>query len=508
MSLNLSRYRNDMVNPLDMLSRELLKSFYGQGTPPVNQVAHDPNNDHGRALAAKQAAARLQWGDASSSEERRARVAGKQAKISSDYDAASLTLPAAEAPYADHARYWEARMHNLGCKTSGYHSCVLPPDLTIRAVDDFQMNMHSHTLPGSGKYCPIPVLPSAPTLEAFADRLWATPFIFRFPLGRHPFRFDELLKELANSHGAVDFIDADFGSVFTRTKAERRTCVARSTEVMRHVWAGIAEPEDGAFTQLTCHGGNSRCLDEKKGDCVDLLVPVEGNDGTAKQRRRTIGFGMSGIQNGEQQVKFMSYLGPSQSQESLTDYNISKHLWRRSAFALGDLAAWGGHSMLKPTYKAERVFFGTPGMRTPHHIDAVPQILSQFNGTKYAFMSSGGGIMHGRNKQQAKYLAEFGVHAEATLGYVGPLQIEAARRSNSTDFVAGCLLHPGDALYMPPWTFHDIFTVTPSISSGTRFDMAKMMHTGHPVRRWKHSTLQERSHWGIPKAQPQDARHL
>lgn len=98
----------------------------------------------------------------------------------------------------------------------------------------------------------------------------------------------------------------------------------------------------------------------------------------------------------------------------------------------------GGHKCVEHTdFKSQRPLFGSAGVRTPMHIDNVAQILSQFNGTKYAFMAGFPSTSFSRAM-------------ERRLGFLGAHELELGR--NQTKFIAGCQLHPGEALYMPPWT--------------------------------------------------------
>jgi hypothetical protein len=254
---------------------------------------------------------------------------------------------------------WETKMRTKpACRTAGYRKCRLPPVLTLAAIDHFQHHFSSDALPGA-KYCPIPVLDRAPSRNG---RLWSTPFIYRFRLEHHPFALDRLLSELAGTRGAVDFVDADFGTFKARKVADKRTCEASAADAIGHMFA------HSGLSQLQCSKGNSRCNGERTKFCIDLQVRMP--DG--QLRKRTIGMGMSGIQEAGMPVRYLNYLG---SKESPHDYNVSKRLWARGVDALGDLHAWGGREVLADTFKANRAFFGTPGMRTPYHVDKVPQIL-------------------------------------------------------------------------------------------------------------------------------------
>lgn len=142
-----------------------------------------------------------------------------------------------------------------------------------------------------------------------------------------------------------------------------------------------------------------------------------------------------------------------------------------------------------------------PDLLTPGNCESRRVLQAQFNGTKYTMMMSGALSTFG-DKQVAR-----------TLGYVGADIIEEAMlvsrhgiQRNRTEFVAGCLLHPGDALYMPPWTYHDVVTITPSVSMGTRFDVKKLdrLVPKYPVD-WNSASVRERGRWGVaaaPRRQP------
>ena len=63
------------------------------------------------------------------------------------------------------------------------------------------------------------------------------------------------------------------------------------------------------------------------------------------------------------------------------------------------------------------------------------------------------------------------------LGYLGGDVIQSERQrmaagrpgSSSSAGVFGCMLHAGEALFMSPDTWHDVLTIEPSFSLGTRF---------------------------------------
>merc|ERR1712228_482933 len=110
---------------------------------------------------------------------------------------------------------------------------------------------------------------------------------------------------------------------------------------------------------------------------------------------------------------------------------ISPRLYAQGADRLGDLAAWGGRSMIDDKdFKAKRPLFGNPGVRTPMHVDLIPQILAQYNGTKYLFLGMG-------------FKPKFLLQLERKLGYLGRDEVLEARKNSNADFAAGCVLRPG-----------------------------------------------------------------
>ena len=93
---------------------------------------------------------------------------------------------------------------------------------------------------------------------------------------------------------------------------------------------------------------------------------------------------------------------------------------------------------------------------------------------------------------------------ESRIGFVGAADLKLGR--NESKFIAGCQLNPGDALYLPPWIWHDIFTLSPSISLGTRFSNLELLRRRHPIRpskrHFKAATDQEIGRFGVqPKRQ-------
>ena len=147
---------------------------------------------------------------------------------------------------------WEKNMRSQQCRTAGYRKCRLPPELTLAAIDHFQHQFRRDVLPGA-TYCPIPVLDYAPSREASVSGLWSTPFIYRFRLEQHPFKLDALLRELAGTRGAIDFVDADFVSRLClepwSVSARRRTSAP----------CGLAGPVQGAQGGGQAHLRGQRC---------------------------------------------------------------------------------------------------------------------------------------------------------------------------------------------------------------------------------------------------------
>jgi len=85
------------------------------------------------------------------------------------------------------------------------------------------------------------------------------------------------------------------------------------------------------------------------------------------------------------------------------------------------------------------------------------QVLSQFYGEKYVFMA-------------LLPTKKFARQMEARLGYVGSPVL--SRPSLPVHSAYGCTLRPGEALFMPHSLWHDVLTVSPSVSLGSRFRYA------------------------------------
>jgi len=119
--------------------------------------------------------------------------------------------------------------------------------------------------------------------------------------------------------------------------------------------------------------------------------------------------------------------------------------------------------------------------------------------------------LHGQGSTAIKFQKQFGPLVEKTLGYAGGELIEQARRHPYVEFVAGCTLHPGEALYMPPWTWHDVFTTKPSISLGTRFAYDKRHPKswgGAPPIQWHTASKPMRTRYSVPHCGTGECRTL
>ncbi len=86
-----------------------------------------------------------------------------------------------------------------------------------------------------------------------------------------------------------------------------------------------------------------------------------------------------------------------------------------------------------------------------------PQVLSQFHGEKYVFMA-------------LLPTKKFARQMEARLGYVGSPVL--SRPNLPVHSAYGCTLRAGEALFMPHSLWHDVLTVSPSVSLGSRFRYA------------------------------------